>query len=127
MSWEIEHAVKNYGAVVYGGEPSDRTQALRRVLKSPTVSIDGRVIDQCPAGLRRVMESYASLLVMEFDSLPAAERTSLAQRVKGLAERRDLDVQIGFTAADGASVVEAEPDLRARIRSFDVAEVEHVQ
>lgn len=144
----FNHYASGYGVVLHGSTPENRENALREQLNDPLVVIDCRenenmdeihntVILQTghrdeeelerlhigPVDMKRaIVEQNYNVLVVEIDELPDETRTSLAQFFKGLGERRNFDGQIGYTAKEPDSVVQAQPDLRGRLRAYELDE-----
>ncbi|MFC6770303.1 hypothetical protein ACFQDD_01975 [Halorubrum pallidum] len=136
-----------YGVEVYGGTHEQRRAVFEIQFGDPTVYVDAREcsdstslfrtallsiaddaerIEQLPSYsghyLRQELERAGSNFVIEeFDSLPSDARTSVARSMKAIAEGLGSDeVKLGFTTEEGGSVVHAEPDLRMRVRSWEV-------
>lgn len=143
----LQHAANGYGAEITGGSPDDREQALYEHLTGPFVTVDGRqatdeddvmarIVSQATdvsyedaaddsllssIDVRRALqESGHNILFLEFDSMPSDTQTGVAQMMKGTAEARGFNGQIGYSCETGGSVVQAEFDLSSRVRTWDL-------
>jgi len=143
----FRHGAEGYGVEVYGGTAEQRRAAFEIQFDEPTVFVDARDTsdadslftnaltalagDQAAAdgqqrrtgrGLRRELErTESNLVIVGFDSLPSDEQTTVAQRMKGIAEGlRSEAVKLGYMSESGGSVVHAEPDLRMRVKSWEI-------
>lgn len=136
--------VRGYGAVIHGGPPSEREQALRNQLDGDLVVVDGQkvsdieefqaeVVYQATGATReevdklhnpllgkQLKEHSKGLLVLEFDSMGEELQKMVAQELKGIAEERGYNEPLGYTSEDASAIVRAEPDLSGRINSYGV-------
>lgn len=71
--------------------------------------------------VRRALESGpASLLILEFDSMPSDVQTDVARLMKGVTETDEYDGAIGYACEQGDAVVRAEFDLSGRVRTWSI-------
>ncbi|WP_135666786.1 hypothetical protein [Halorhabdus rudnickae] len=145
---QFEHGARGYGVEVYGGTAEDREAVLRDRLGGDVVAVDARTVEDSEElvksallemgvdkkeiekrrrvggrVLRRVLvDTGHSFAILELDQLESDARTSVAQMMKGVAEgMMDADeVMIGFSSEEGGAAVHAEPDLRMRVRSWEI-------
>lgn len=143
---QFHHGATGYGVELYGGTAEDRIAVLREKFKEPLATVDCReadtseaVIDMALAALgvdedkinrlsmgsfdlrKTINETEQHFAILELDSLGFKEQRSLARTMKSVAEGVDHDeIMLGFTSSMGGAVVSAEPDLSARIRSWQV-------
>lgn len=142
----FQQAARGYGVELYGGTPEQRHQVLAAIFDEPTWWVDGRTIDTAPDFYTRVVEASgvsidetvdtahsqqfavesrledtgANLIIEAFDAMPGDVQTDVAQSLKGIAEALTSNTHFGFTSQDGGAVVRAEPDLRMRVRSYEL-------
>ncbi|RLM68583.1 hypothetical protein [Halorubrum sp. Atlit-26R] len=144
----FRRGAQGYGVEVYGGTPEQRRAAFEIQFDEPTVFVDAREMDAAEDLFKTVLlavtdrdeeaienqpswagwdlqrpleETDTNLVILEFDSLPSDARTNVAQHMKALAENLRVDeVKLGFTSEEGGSVVHAEPDLRMRVKSWEI-------
>lgn len=140
----IQHTAQGYGAELYGGTPEARRDALEELIEGPHASVDCREVESLEGFIRRGIESCTdgsvkdnlilsdrdltralnesgrNLLVLEFQAMESDVRTSVAQLLKGAAERRNAEFWIGYTCAEGGAVVDAEFDLSMRVQSWEI-------
>lgn len=144
----FDSAARQYGVVVYGATPAEREAALREAIGSDSTSefieIDGREIADndevrlelvhqatgwAPHEVKRlwirtpglyVAEYQKGVLVFEFDAMDAETQTYVAQTLKGLAERRGYEEPIGYTCEEAGAVALADPDLSARLCTWEL-------
>lgn len=142
----FRHGATGYGVELYGGTAQDRIAELRRHFDEPLVTVDCRkadtsedVIDialrefgvdedkinRLSMGLfdvrQAINQTKQHFAILELDALRFEEQRSVAQTMKALAEGLDHDdIMLGFTTSQGGQVTRAEPDLSARVRSWQV-------
>lgn len=141
------HGATGYGVEICGGTAEEREATLKKLLEGPFTTVDCRDLETSddvvetiladvlginPAEIdddrhlgtrdaeRVLAEAGNSLLLLEFDSLSNDAQTDVARSMKGIAEGRQFDRELGYSVAEGGSVVRAEPDLRMRVRSWDI-------
>jgi hypothetical protein len=73
-----------------------------------------------PIDIVRSLDSDVTIFLYEFSEMPSSTQTSIAQLMKGLAERSDFDGGLIYTCENGNAVVEAEPDLSMRVKSWEI-------
>ena len=70
---------------------------------------------------RSLIETDSNLAILGFDILPSEEQTTLAQRVKAIAERINTDdIMIGYTCTHPETIIKAEPDLQLQVQTFEI-------
>ena len=143
----FHHGATGYGVEVYGGTPNQREAVFRKQFDEPIVVVDGRKADSSEdivkaallemgtdkediektysiggIELRRALdETKSNFVILEFDSLAKDVQTSVAQMMKGVAEQLSSDdVMLGYACNEGGAVVNAEFDLSARVRSWEL-------
>lgn len=143
---KFEHAAtRNYGALVHGGSPSEREEAVNEQLDHDLVFVDCRNIDSAEdmvrdvlleitdvteeeldkryslglMELRRAFEdaSEEGVVLVEFDSMDSETQTNVAQMMKGFVEQGDP--VIAYTCKESDAVTLAESDLRGRVQAFE--------
>jgi len=146
--YDFEHRIGGYGLVaIHGDSKEEREQFMRDNMSDPLIVVDGEEIesdqdmfdsvlldigvtqeelDKYSTGSiymeRGLVENEANILFVNFDAMDKDLQSSIAQHFKSLAENRNFDGEIGFTATEGNPVVRAESDLRMRVYSWDVDE-----
>lgn len=118
----FRHSCEGYGAEVTDGTAEQRKEALLERIDEPVVEIDGREIGSTEEFSEAMPNAEANITILEFDSMDSEIQTSVAQRMKGVAEAMNSDRMIGYTAEEGGAVVRAEFDLSARIRTWGLEE-----
>lgn len=149
---KFRHGATGYGVELYGGSVEDRTAAVHENFDEPLVTVDCRDVDSDTEmidtalkklgvdedqidrlsmsgyDLRETIEATDThFVILEFDALDFVDQRSVARTMKGVAEGLESDdIMFGYTTSVGGKVVSAEPDLSARIRSWQVGEEENV-
>jgi len=122
-TYDFRHGAEGYGVEVYGGTVEQRRAAFEIQFDDLTAFVDARDASNADElfksalaavigeqairngqnifsgwRLRRELElAESSLVIVEFDSLPSDEQTTVAQRMKGLAEGLQSDaVKLGL-------------------------------
>ena len=142
----FRHGATGYGVELYGGTAQDRIADLRRHFDEPLVTVDCReaetgedVIDMALREFgvdedkisrlsmasfdlsKEINQTKQHFAILELDAIRFEEQRSVAQMMKALAEGLNHeDIMLGFTTSQGGQVIRAEPDLSARVRSWQV-------
>lgn len=141
----FEHTAGGYGAVITGGSPAEREEALRTHIDGPFTVVNCNGITSSEEFVREALrdalgddvaedvhlpsamdlsrglaEAGTNLLILEFDSMEYDVQKPVAQLMKGVSERRDWDGSIGYACEEGDAVVKAEGDLRMRVKTWSL-------
>ena len=141
--------VKNYaaehGIEIAGEYPEDHRIAIEQHLE-PVVIVDCLLEESSEDCIKQMSESLdvadnnmddigndtrmireglidngLNLAFLRFDTLPDDAQQSLAQLMKGIMEGvTENELLLAFSSRDGGAVTHAEPDLRGRIRRYDI-------
>ena len=143
----FDYALSTYGVEIAGGTPDSRQAVVHNRVDEPIATVDCRPVnstaDLIEAALSAVGLSGSdldyvedtghidlqhalerteqTLVILEFDALSDTVQTDLARRLKGIAESLSTnDIGLVYTAGEPGTVVQAEPDLRGRVRTYTI-------
>lgn len=139
----LNSCLEQFGAVITGGNPEARKEAVLRHMSGPVEVIDCRTVSDADEFWRRITalheesldehvdkidaenaltESGYNILMHEFDSMSGELQTTVARGFKGFTENPEISQEFAYTAEAGDAVVRAEPDLRSRVKSWELEE-----
>jgi hypothetical protein len=140
---DFEHTLNGYGVEIYDGNRNEREIALIERMDTPSKQVYCENIDTIEGFYAKLLgiteeeagkqligaidvrqhlknEGIKSVGIFNFELLSGDTQRSIAQLMKGLVERKELDIQVGYTSSDKGTVSQANGDLIGRVRSFQV-------
>lgn len=145
----VESGLNGYGVEIVGKSAEDRLELAKSLMEGKSTVINCRSVDSDQDFTEHALEvlrgdsladneiiseididrelqnQNSNIVIHNFDSMSPEQCKNTAQVMKGVAERLgDSNVMIAYTCSESGKVVESNFDLSARIRTFDIDDLD---